>query len=109
MPRMRALAHRDIEVQRAGQLRDVVDIDRLAGDVPRGAVMRDRLRDAAADRIVVRADASCGTEVIVPGDAAVLDQRLVHQASSSTRVAGSRPPPFSRWKRRSRFCAAFSR
>src|SRR6185503_20330361 len=42
------------------------------------------------------------------GAAPILDEGLIHYENSSTRVAGLAPPLFSRWKRRSRFCAAFN-
>jgi len=47
---MCAVGHGGVEMQCAGGLRDVVDIDRLAADMLAGAVMRGRAMRAADDR-----------------------------------------------------------
>ena len=101
---------RDVDVQRPGQFREVVDIERLAGDVPRGAVMGDRLADAARDAAswlrLPRVDRAGNR----PGFASVLDAGLVHRrfperacgaatsASTARRSggAGSAPPSADR-------------
>jgi hypothetical protein len=64
-------------VQRPRKLRNVIHIDGLAGDVTRGAIVRDGAADAAADRPGMRSRRvrNVGDGA---GQSAVLQQRLVH-------------------------------
>ena len=49
MPRVRLGAEAELDVQQARRLRQVVDVERLAGDVPDGAVVGRGSVDAALD------------------------------------------------------------
>src|SRR6185503_6550904 len=52
-PRMCAFAHCGVNLERAGKLRHIIDVDRFTGDMPRRAVMRDCTGDAATNFVVV--------------------------------------------------------